>query len=203
MKIIFIALAFGSFAVSASGQGTVNIGTGAGANTKFIVTYTGERIAGEAYWAQLFYANGTVADENALMAAGSPIHPRTGTAAGVLPSGEVRLEGISPPGGVATLQIRVWSAVLGDSHDEAFQAWQSQAPNRSHFYGRSAVFFMDTASPLEAPPPPPPSIASAFPGMCLLGALECVPEPSTVAFSGLGAIGLLVLFAARTNSTRK
>ena len=121
MKTTIGALAFASFAVSASGQGTVNIGTGAGAHTKFIVTYTGERIAGDAYWAQLFYANGTVADENALMAAG-PVHPRTGTAAGVLPSGEVRLERISPPGGVAALQIRVWSAVLGDSHDEAFQA---------------------------------------------------------------------------------
>ena len=123
IPVVFVAVVLGAF-----GQGTVNIGTGAGAHTRFITTFTGERIGGVDYWAQLFWANGTVTDDTALVAAGIPIHPRTGAAAGVLPSGEVRLEGVIPPGGWVTLQLRAWSAVFGSTEAEAFQRWQSVLP---------------------------------------------------------------------------
>ena len=187
------ALAFASVAVSASGQGNVNIGTTAGANTKFITTYTGERIAGEAFWAQLFYANGVVTDETLLVTAGNAVHPRTGAAAGVIPSGELRLEGVSPPGGVVTLQLRAWSAVFGYSHDQAYEAWQSLAPNPSRVYGRSGLFQLNTLGPFETPPGTPPSLGAAFPEMTLF----LIPEPSTIVLGMLAGAGALVALRRR------
>jgi hypothetical protein len=193
MKKLLATITLSTVAACAFGQGTVNIGTGAGANTQFIVTHTGVRIAGTDYLAQLFWANGDVTDENALAAAGTPINPRTGGAAGVLPSGEIRLDTVTPPGGPVTLQLRAWSSVLGATESAAFAAWQSQAPADASLYGRSALFSMDTANPLETPPPTPPSIGGVFPGLTVAP----VPEPSTIALGILGGVGALVLFRRR------
>ena len=170
MKKLLATITLSTVAACAFGQGTVNIGTGAGANTKFIVTHTGVRIAGTDYLAQLFWANGEgVTDENTLQAAGTPINPRTGAAAGVLPSGEIRLETVTPPGGPVTLQLRAWSSVLGATESAAFAAWQSQAPADTSLYGRSALFTMVTANPLMVPPPTPPS------DRCGVSGSDCSP----------------------------
>jgi hypothetical protein len=193
MKKLFVTIVAASIAASAFAQGTVNIGTGAGANTKFITTHTGAKTDGAAYWAQLFWANGTVTDDSGLAAAGSPINPRTGAAAGVLPSGEIRLDGVTPAGGVVTLQIRAWSSALGNAHDAAYAAWSSQGPDDSRLYGRSGLFQVDSANPLEVPTPTPPSIGAAFPG----AVLNPVPEPSTIALGLIGGLGALLVFRRR------
>lgn len=194
MKKLLATIALGVAASCAFGQGSVNISTGAGANTSFITTHDGTRIAGDVYWVQLFYANGTVTDDSTLSAAGSPINPRTGAAAGVLPSGEIELPDITPPGGIATLQLRAWSATLGDSHDAAFTAWQSQGPDASRLYGRSALFQLDTVDYTVDPRPTPPAIGATLPAGMIVAP---VPEPSTVALGILGAIGALVLYRRR------
>jgi hypothetical protein len=193
MKKLLATLTLGVAASCAFGQGTVNISTGAGANTQFIVTHDGTRIAGADYWVQLYYANGTVADDSGLVSAGDPVNPRTGGAAGVLPSGEIELANVNPPGGIATIQIRAWSAVLGTSHDAAFTAWQSQAADNSRLYGRSALFQIDTADPTVVPRPTPPALGNMFPGLTV----SPVPEPSTVALGLMGVVGALVLFRRR------
>jgi hypothetical protein len=191
MKKLLTTIALSVITVAAFGQGEVNLTTSAGANTKFITEAGGTRIAGDGYWAQLYYANGAVADESQLIVApGNPIHPRTGTAAGVLPS-DVRRLNITPAGGVATLQIRAWSAVLGDNWDAALAGWTQQA-DLTRQIGKSALFQVDTSNPFATPTPETPiAIGTAFPGLTLI-----VPEPSTYVLGAVG-LGLLALLRRR------
>lgn len=195
MKTLIATLILTATAASALAQGTINIDSAAGAQTKFVVGPDGTtRLAGDGYWVQLFWANGADASESALGAAGNPVNPRTGGAAGVLPAGTIRIEEVTPPGGMVTLQFRGWSAVLGSTETAAFQAWQSQAPDSSRVYGRSGLFNFDMGNPIAEPQPEAPArLGAAFPGL----ELEIVPEPSTVALGLIGGLGALVLFRRR------
>jgi hypothetical protein len=193
MKKLFATITLSVAASCAFGQGSVNISTGAGANTKFITASDGSRVAGADYWVQLFYANGTVTDDTTLSAAGNPVNPRTGAAAGVLPSGEIELPNVNPPGGVATIQLRAWSAVLGTTHDAAFTAWQSQAPDTARQYGRSALFQIDTVDYTIDPRPTPPALGALFPGLVVAP----VPEPSAIALGLAGLVGGMMLIRRR------
>lgn len=201
MKRILATLTVGAaVVVSGYAQGTVNLNTlnGSVAESRLIRTSTGEPIAGDAYWVQLFYANGEGASEASLVAAGSPVHPRSGAGAGLLSNLEVRLDQITPPGGPATLQIRAWSATLGATHADALAAWSSQGPDNSRLYAgvgtrSSATFNFDTANPLAVPPELPGRIATAIPDVVLVP----VPEPSAIALAALGGFAALVLFRRR------
>lgn len=197
MKKLLATLTLSALAVATYGQGfvgTVNIGTAASpiGDTVFIVTHSGARIAGTGYLVQLFYA-GPGASESELRAAGPAVSPRTGLAAGVLAAGAYTLEGLTAPGGEATLQLRAWSAALGANFDEAFASYNSQAPSDDRLLGRSGLFTLDTGDPNAVPlPETPPSIANAFPGLTLVP----VPEPSTYALGLLG-LGLVAMFRRR------
>lgn len=195
MKKLLATLTLSAVAAITYGQGTgvgtVNIGTAAGANTKFIVTDAGVRIAGTDYLVQLFYAPGMVSDRDALTAVDPIISPRTGSASGVLPSGAYTLLGLSENGGLATLQIRAWSAALGATYQRAYDAWNAGAPG---LYGETSLFQVDTANPapVGAPPEPPAAIAALFPGLTVAP----VPEPGTYALGLLG-LGLVALYRRR------
>jgi hypothetical protein len=72
MKRILATLTVGAaVVVSGFAQGTVNLNTlnGTPAASQLIRTQAGEPIAGDAYWVQLFYANGNDAAEASLVAA--------------------------------------------------------------------------------------------------------------------------------------
>jgi hypothetical protein len=196
MKKLLATLTLSAVAAVTYGQGsmsgTVNIGTAAGANTKFITTDAGTRIAGTDYWIQLFYAPGTVTDESQLIAVTPAVNPRTGAAAGVLASGAYTLQNLDANGGIATLQLRGWSAALGSTYEQAFAAWNAAGPSSDRVLGRSALFQVDTADPTVSPPETPVSIAAMFPGLTL----NIVPEPSTYALGLLG-LGLVALYRRR------
>jgi hypothetical protein len=91
-------------------------------------TYTGLLLAGGAWRAQLFAANGADRDEQSL-GPSSPVITsfRTGTAAGFLPSTEVLLDTVPPDAPAATVQLRVWDNSSGHYPDwtTAWPAWQS------------------------------------------------------------------------------
>jgi hypothetical protein len=191
----------GAIAASSFGQGTVllSITRTPSSATRFIIVDPsvpgtgGQRIAGDAYWVQLFYANGTVTDENALVGAGAPEHPRTGAAAGALNPTPITLANVTPPGGPATVQLRAWSSALGTDYNAAFSAWSNQGPDASRVLGRSALFTVDTANPLTDPPEQALGLGEAFPGLML----TVVPEPSAIALAALGGLGALMLLRRR------
>jgi len=176
-------------------QGTINLSTSAGEQTRFIVDgWTGQRLGGEAFWAQLYYANGSWAVESMLVAVDDPpVHPRSGAAAGVLASGTRLLNNINPRGGIATLQVRVWSAVLGATWEEAYWNWSSSTAAPGRCLGVSALFQIDTANPISfgLPPEVPSAIGASFPGVVVSSlSYPCIPEPAT------WAIGLCALLAS-------
>jgi hypothetical protein len=193
MKKLLLTLTMAVASASVFAQGTVNIATDAGTSTRFFTTYRGDRIAGNEYLVQLFYANGANATDTAsFKSAGIPVGLRTGAAAGVLASTEVLLPDVTPAGGAVTLQFRAWSAVLGTAWQTAHDAWLAQGPDDSRLYGESDPFNYDSFNPTP-PPEPAIKIGAAFPG----AVLHPVPEPSVIALGLMGGLGALVLFRRR------
>jgi hypothetical protein len=194
MKKALLTLAVSILAVGAHAQGTVNFANFGGiftaANAPYVMNgVTGARAAsGTEFWVQLYYASGADQAESALgPVANAPIRFAT---PGVF-VGSRRDLNVTPAGGPATLQVRAWSSVLGDSYDAAFIAWSSGPAADNRLLGKSALFTVDTSDPGNVQEQPAP-----LKGLTSFSVVP-VPEPSTIALGLLGGLGALVLFRRR------
>lgn len=134
--------------------------------------------------AALYYAPGTVADENwaqvnlAAVGGSATFKQSTSATAGSWFGGTRTLNTIASQGGSASLMVIVWnSALSSDPFSEAA---------RAGLWGRSAVFAYTT-----------PSGGTPAPAEYLMNNLTSftvgiVPEPSSMALAGLGAASLLI-----------
>jgi hypothetical protein len=203
MKTKLLTLAFSTCALSLLAQGTVffinhgtdfrapiygpqlgnpavsligNASDGLPAGT---TVYTGERLAGSGYVAQLFSAPGANAPEYALVASPNSVTTfRTGSAAGFFAGVTATLANVPKDAAVATLQVRVWdnSSGLYPTWTQALPAWQSglTAAALGNLFTVNAI-----GGDFNTPPLP-------------LGmrSFNMIPEPSTYALLALGGFGL-------------
>jgi hypothetical protein len=133
------------------------------------------RLAGTAYWAQLF---GGV-DGNSLAPYGAPLNFRTGAGAGFFNTTGVdtsRAIATVAPGAVATIEVRAWEAAGGTSYDAAVAGGFKA--------GRSPVLTVTTGGAGS-----PPSLPA---NLVWLQSFSLVPEPSTYALLALGAAALFL-----------
>jgi hypothetical protein len=147
-------------------------------------TYTGAALAGTAWYAQLWAAPGAGAAESSLTAVpGSLTTFRTGAAAGYItpPPADVAIPGAAA-GTVATLQVRAWDASAGNTWAAAEAAWATKAA------GKSALF--NSVSLAGAPPAPSAALMDNFRSFNVY--MNVIPEPSTFALLGLGALGMMI-----------
>jgi hypothetical protein len=212
MKKIIIALVALSAAVSVLAQGTVLFNTASTANgvnmrvyapevgnptlsqtgntsaqlpagTK---TYTGALLEGSRYMAQLYAANGVVVTDTSLQAALPITTFRTGSAAGVVAGGATAtLAGVPLDAASATIQLRVWDNQSGNyaTWAAAETAWNAGtiAAGKSPLLNVTAI-----GGTLNAPP--------YLAGLQSFNIYSkaAVPEPTSFALLGLGALGMLI-----------
>lgn len=161
---------------------TGNPATGTPSGTQ---TYTGAALAGAGWYAQLWAAPGAGAAESSLQAvAGSLTTFRTGAAAGFFapPATDLAILGAAA-GTVATLQLRVWDASAGNTWTAAEAAWLAGTIAA----GKSLVF---DSAPLAGAPPAPST--ALLVGLQSFNVFYVIPEPSTFALLGLGALGMFL-----------
>lgn len=212
MKKTIIALVALSAAVSVLAQGTVLFNTASSANGVNMrvygpevgnanlsktgntsaqtpagsATYTGAVLAGAGYWAVLYAASGASAAEGSLVAATPTTTFRTGSAAGVVAPLTATLSGVPLDAPVATIQLRAWdnSSGLYNTWAQAETAWTAGliAAGKSPTLNVTAI-----GGTLNAPP-----YLAGLQSFNIYMQGAVVPEPSTFAFLGLGALGMLI-----------
>ena len=191
--------------LSALAQGTVNFATvgsswNGSVNAPATNRYTGMRISGTDYTAQLFYNDpANPADDAIDPRTGNPLLTAVGATAtfstgateaargyitSVTGGGTRVLPGVAG-GATATLQIRAWSTSLGQTWDAA---WNALLSGQAGAFASTAVFTIPTGNP---PLVAPSALTGANPGLFF------VPEPSTVALGILGGLGTLLLVRRR------
>jgi len=138
-----------------------------------------EKLEGTAYLAQLWA--GPNADS--LDPIGEAVPFRTGAGAGFVASqSPARSIPTVLPGAVASVQIRVWESQYGTSWRPELEGWAA---------GRSGIWQVKTGGEGE-----PPSLPQPLTGMQSFALYILIPEPSSLALSGLG-LGALLLFRRR------
>jgi hypothetical protein len=118
---LFVAVLFGTPRSSAQATGAVDFGDRVtnGPNAPVSDARTGERLAGDSWLAQLFYAEGRqVTDTSLLVSAGSPVPFRTGVASGYIKSQLLELPG-TISGDEVTVQMRAWNSEAGSTYEDA------------------------------------------------------------------------------------
>ncbi len=208
MKKIIITLVAMSAAVSVLAQGTVLFNTASSANGVNMrvygpetgdatiskvgntsaqlpagtQTYTGAVLSGAGYFAQL-YAGPAGATETSLLAATPTTTFRTGSAAGVVAPLTATLAGVAADAASAVIQLRAWdnSSGLYATWAQAEVAWLAGtiAAGKSPLLTVNAI-----GGTLNAPP--------YLAGLQSFNIYTAVPEPSTFALLGLGALGMLI-----------
>lgn len=144
--------------------------------------YGGAALAGTGYTAQLWGAAGAGAAEGSLAAATgySTAGFRTGAAAGLwTTSTDAAIIPGAGEGSVATLQVRAW-----DNQGGTITTWAA-AQAAGVDSGKSALFNSQPLGGVSAPPN-----LVGLTSFSLTG--TPVPEPSTFALAGLGAVALLI-----------
>lgn len=170
------------------GIGAVYFGIPVGANVSS--NYAGLNLS--SLRAALYYAPGTISDANwqqvNLPATGSPatFKQSTSTTAGSWFGGTQTLDTIASQGGIATLMVVVWDLALSSNPFSA-------AAQSSLLWGRSAVFSYTT------PAGPTPAPAEYLMNNLRSFEIATMPEPTTLALTGLGAT-MLFLTRRRNNS---
>src|SRR5258708_1448826 len=109
-------------------------------------------------------------------------------AAGVYNVGSVTIPGVTPPGGLAWLEVKGWATACGSTYEEALNRGDA-------ILGNSSFFLLRTGDPTIGGTPP--SLGFGNGGLVLIGGVGgnqpslCVPEPSAVALVFVGALVLL------------
>jgi hypothetical protein len=154
-------------------------------------TYTGAQLTGSGWSAQLWAAPGAGAAEASLVA-GTPITTfRTGTAAGQVAAATATLTGVAADAPLATLQLRVWPATFA-TWALAEAAWMADN-SQTIFIGKSPLFEVDKIGGQANPAPNLiNSGKTSFLQSFSLVAHAPIPEPSTFALLGLGALGMMI-----------
>lgn len=160
---------------------TGNTATGTPAGT---TAYTGSLLSGSNFYVALYGASGASVAEGSLVAQALTTF-RTGSAAGFVPTPNIiTLTGVAKDAPVATFQLRAWDNTSGlyATWAQAETAWMAGAIAA----GKSLTFNVSAIGGDFNTPP------------ILLGAQSfnihtvIVPEPSTFALLGLGALGMLI-----------
>jgi len=206
-KILTVIAAVSCVTTLLQAQGTVTFDTSAnGASAKVLeaVGYTGAgtplgntaagMVAGTQFLMQLYAANGTVTSSSALTPVGNPVNSRGGannggysqilgtTTLGWAINTTVNVTDVN--GGPATLQLRAWWAGADGKTYPAYYETGSGAMR----YGASSLFTLAVTGNPNGNPPSVPVGLTGLTGFQLVP----VPEPSTFALLGLGALGMLV-----------
>lgn len=160
-----------------------NTATGIPAGTQ---VYTGAPLLGSAYSAVLFAAPGAGAAESSLTPSLTVTTFRTGAGAGFVsvPATAAVLAGVPADAPVATVQLRAWNNMGGTitTWEQAETAWLAGAIAA----GKSATFNLNSIGGTFNAPPNLSGLSSFNIYMIP------VPEPSTFALLGLGALGMLI-----------
>jgi hypothetical protein len=186
----------GLFAASLSSfaQGRVNFGNTV--TTEITNQFTGERLWGPAGTYEFgLYMGAAGSTESQLTLIATTLNPSTWTSAtfagsGLFSGGTVLLP--TTIGGVDTssgatfaFMVKGWSANLGSSYEAALLSANIDATS---WVGKSALGFV---VPTVSPNPSIPGLFGTSPGQ-IQGLLPFIPEPSTFALGGLGAVALLL-----------
>jgi len=148
--------------------------------------YTGALLTGAGWTAQLWGANGADALEASLQGATPTTSFRTGGAAGnvAVPLTAAVLAGVPKDAAVATIQLRVWPSAYAD-WAAAETAWLADLSS-TVFIGKSPTFNLAAIG----------GDFNATPNLIGLTSFSLVahlvPEPSSFALLGLGALGMLI-----------
>ena len=120
----------------------------------------------------------------------------TGAGAGYVKNGQNVQWTSMPPGSLADVQLRVWSASLGATYDTALAAFTAN-PGAGRM-GSSDILRITLGNPslpvqprLGSDPDPAYAVNSASPGLTAFYVGS--PEPSVVALGGLGLAGALLM----------
>lgn len=162
-------------------------------------------VTGAQFLMQLYGAAG-ITDSGSLVPLGFPVNARGGT----LNGGFSQITGTTTlgtalttantsltiptltAGGVATVQLRAWWAgTTGTTYTSYYNVEDTSATAAQMRYGFSSMLVLNaTGNPLLSPPGTPVDLIG-LQGFQLLDAPQ-VPEPSTFALLGLGALGMLI-----------
>ena len=187
LKVYFVLSSFIATTL-ACGMGTVNFATAAtGVNAPVTNCLTGQRVAGTAFKAQLFYDDPSttaddVIDQRTAQPSMTPVFGiasfTSNNASGYITTatggGTRALIGVAG-GSEVTLQIRAWEASLGTTYEEALTAWQIS--DGTKVLGNSKIFTVITGNPPLIGPAP---LTGANPGWFI-----CTPP--VVEFANFGA----------------
>jgi hypothetical protein len=170
--LLFAALAIST--ACAVAQGTVNFqNAGPGVNAPIRHSNGATLLDGSTFKADIFWALGTVTDSSTLQSAGFSAAFSGGAQAGYFLGGVLGIPGTSNAGGqVVTVQIRAWDSTTGAT-------WSSAT------YKGGGNLFQVALGGGTTPPP-------YFTAMTSFNLVNPVPEPSSLALAGLGAVTLLV-----------
>lgn len=179
MKTLLAGIACLALCAGAFAQGTVNFNNSpaavGGTGAPIFDSDNTTRLAGTAYWAQLFAGP----NASSLDAVGAALNFRTGTGAGFFNTTGVdtsRAIGTVAPGAVATVEVRAWEAAGGTTYSSAL----------------AGGFRVGTSTPITVTTGgagSPPSLPANLVG---LTSFNLIPEPSTYALLALGAAALFL-----------
>jgi len=147
--------------------------------------YTGAPLAGTGWTAQLWAAPGAGAAEGSLVAATPSTTFRTGAGAGWVAGTTANLGNVAGDAAAATLQLRVFPATFA-TWAAAEAAWNTDATS-TIFIGKSPMFNVSNIGGTVNQAPNLVGLQSFS-----LVAHAVVPEPSTFALLGLGALGMMI-----------
>jgi len=149
-----------------------------------IQTYGGALLAGSDWTAQLWAAAGANAAESSLAAALPTTTFRTGSAAGIVNPTTATLTGVPLDAPVATVQLRVFPATFA-TWEAAEAAWLADATG-TVWIGKSQLLNLEAiGGNLNTPP-----LMAGMESFSLVA--NIIPEPSTFALLGLGALGMFL-----------
>jgi hypothetical protein len=147
--------------------------------------YTGAPLAGADWTAALWAAPGADQAEGSLVAATPTTTFRTGAAAGFLAAATATLTGVAKDAAMATLQLRVYPSAYAD-WAAAETAWAADDTGTIAI-GKSPLFNLAAiGGDLNTPP-----VMTGLQSFSLVTS-PVIPEPSTFALLGLGALGMLI-----------
>jgi len=180
MKHLIYLTAVISVSVGVCAQGTVNFNNSKGAigGNGAKVTYWDPGVGLDSSFVAQLWAG---PDGSSLAPVGAVLAFRDGAGRGFLnTTGQdtVRVISTVVPGGIATIQIRVWEAAKGSTFQEALF--------NASVMGMSAIFTVKTGGDGE-----PASLPANLVGLQPFSVVPNIPEPSTVALGALGLGALL------------